>query len=67
VIIDKMLTLTAEHDFDGMVFEIPVTEGTVEMLKQMGRAFRAADKLLTLVLSRSSKDVRVAGWWRCGL
>jgi chitinase domain-containing protein 1 len=60
VIIDKMLALTAEHDFDGMVFEIPVTEGTVEMLKQMGRAFRAADKLLILVLSRSSKDVRMA-------
>lgn len=57
VIIEKMLALTNEHDFDGMVFEIPVTAGTLDMLQQMGRAFRAADKLLILVLSRSTNEV----------
>ncbi|GMF17304.1 unnamed protein product [Phytophthora lilii] len=57
VIIEEMLTLAKEHDFDGMVFEIPVMAGTVDMLQQMGRAFRAADKLLILVLSRSSNEV----------
>ncbi|KAE9032006.1 hypothetical protein PR003_g8808 [Phytophthora rubi] len=56
VIIEKMLALTNEHDFDGMVFEIPVTAGTLHMLQLMGRAFRAADKLLILVLSRSSNE-----------
>ncbi|CAI5743257.1 unnamed protein product [Peronospora destructor] len=56
LIISKLLTLTDEHDFDGIVFEIPVMEETVDMLQQMARAFRAADKLLILVLSRSSKD-----------
>ncbi|KAG1709037.1 hypothetical protein DVH05_022667 [Phytophthora capsici] len=56
VIIDKMLELSEKHEFDGMVFEIPVTAGTLDMLQQMGRAFRAADKLLILVLSRSSRE-----------
>ncbi|CAH0489815.1 unnamed protein product [Peronospora farinosa] len=56
LIISKLLTLTDEHDFDGIVFEIPVMERTLDMLQQMARAFRAADKLLILVLSRSSKD-----------
>ncbi|KAG7386203.1 Chitinase domain-containing protein 1 [Phytophthora pseudosyringae] len=56
VIIEKMLELANEHEFDGMVFEIPVMAGTVDMLQQMGRAFRAADKLLILVLFRSSQE-----------
>lgn len=56
VIIDKMLELMEDFKFDGMVFEIPVMQGTVDMLQHIGRAFRAADKLLILVLSRSSKE-----------
>ncbi|KAG3119782.1 hypothetical protein PI124_g2087 [Phytophthora idaei] len=56
VIIEKMLGLVNEHEFDGIVFEIPVMEGTVDMLQQIGRAFRAAGKLLILVLSRSSQE-----------
>uniref|UniRef100_H3GW53 GH18 domain-containing protein n=1 Tax=Phytophthora ramorum TaxID=164328 RepID=H3GW53_PHYRM len=56
VIIEKMLELASEHDFDGMVFEIPVMAGTVDMLQQMGRAFRDARKLLILVLSKSSNE-----------
>lgn len=56
VIIEDMLKLVYEHEFDGIVFEIPVREGTVDMLQQIGRAFRSADKLLILVLSRSTQD-----------
>ncbi|POM71395.1 Hypothetical protein PHPALM_12044 [Phytophthora palmivora] len=56
IIIEKMLALTDEHDFDGMVFEIPIMEGTVDILQQVARAFRAADKLLILVMSRSTND-----------
>ncbi|KAL8003821.1 putative glycoside hydrolase family 18, catalytic domain, glycoside hydrolase superfamily [Plasmopara halstedii] len=56
VIIDKILELVNKHEFDGIVFEIPVQEGTVDMLQQIGRAFRAANKLLILVLSRCSQE-----------
>ena len=58
LIISRLLTLTDEHDFDGIVLEMPVMKATMDMLQRMARAFRAADKLLILVLSRSSKDVR---------
>ncbi|TDH67537.1 hypothetical protein CCR75_005348 [Bremia lactucae] len=56
VIIDDILALMDEHDFDGIVFEIPVMAGTVDMLQQIARACQNADKLLILVLSRSSKE-----------
>ncbi|KAI9912655.1 hypothetical protein PsorP6_004843 [Peronosclerospora sorghi] len=56
LIIDNMLELMNKHTFDGMVFEVPVIGGTVDMLQQMARAFQEVNKLLILVLSRSSKD-----------
>ncbi|RLN87810.1 hypothetical protein BBJ28_00011733, partial [Nothophytophthora sp. Chile5] len=56
VIVAKLLVLVAEHGFDGVVFEIPVMAGTMDMLLQMGRAFQAAKKLLILVLSRGSNE-----------
>uniref|UniRef100_M4BQ23 Chitinase domain-containing protein 1 n=1 Tax=Hyaloperonospora arabidopsidis (strain Emoy2) TaxID=559515 RepID=M4BQ23_HYAAE len=56
LITNLMLDLMNEHDFDGIVFEIPVMQGTLDMLRQLARAFRAADKLFILVLPRSSND-----------
>ncbi|KAG2524888.1 hypothetical protein JM16_004757 [Phytophthora kernoviae] len=61
VIIEKMLSLVEEHNFDGMVFEIPVMAGTVDMLQHMGRAFQEAQKMLILVLTKSSNDVNLRG------
>ncbi|KAG7398061.1 Chitinase domain-containing protein 1 [Phytophthora boehmeriae] len=60
VIIEKMLKLVEKHGFDGMVFEIPVMAGTVDMLQHMGRAFQEAQKLLILVLTKSSNDGELA-------
>lgn len=58
VIIDALLALSAAHAFDGVVFEIPVVEGTMDLLVQLARAFQDANKLLLLVLNRSTKSVR---------
>ncbi|CAH0517330.1 unnamed protein product [Peronospora belbahrii] len=56
VILYELLSLMTKHDFDGIVFEIPVMQKTLSMLQQMARVFRAQDKLLILVLPKSSND-----------
>ncbi|TYZ64743.1 hypothetical protein PybrP1_004286 [[Pythium] brassicae (nom. inval.)] len=56
VIISELLALSERHALDGFVFEIPVAEGTMDLLQRMGAAFRDANKLLLVVLNRSSKD-----------
>lgn len=58
VIISELLALSDRHAFDGFVFEIPVVEGTMDLLLRMGEAFRDANKLLLIVLNRSTKGVR---------
>lgn len=57
LIISDLLALCEKHEFDGVVFEIPVVEGTMDLLLQMGEAFQDANKLLLLVLNRSTKGV----------
>lgn len=57
LIISDLLTLCEKHAFDGVVFEIPVVEGTMDLLLQMGEAFQDTNKLLLLVLNRSTRGV----------
>lgn len=61
LIINELLALCDQHAFDGVVFEIPVTDGTMDLLLQMGEAFQDANKLLLLVLNRSTRGV--SGVW----
>lgn len=58
LIITQLLDLAEKNAFDGIVFEIPVVEGTMDLLLRMGEAFQEAKKLLLLVLIRSTKGVR---------
>ncbi|KAF1331166.1 hypothetical protein FI667_g4563, partial [Globisporangium splendens] len=57
LIITQLLDLAEKHAFDGFVFEIPVVEGTMDLLLRMGDAFQDAKKLLLLVLNRSTKGL----------
>jgi chitinase domain-containing protein 1 len=59
VIIDLLLALAKTHALDGFVFEIPIVEGTMDILLRMGEAFKDAKLLLLLVISRSSNAGRL--------
>ncbi|TMW62492.1 hypothetical protein Poli38472_005110 [Pythium oligandrum] len=56
VIIDLLVKLARERALDGFVFEIPIIPGTMDMLLRVGEALQDADKLLLLVLTRSSNE-----------
>ncbi|DAZ98379.1 TPA: hypothetical protein N0F65_000698, partial [Lagenidium giganteum] len=56
VIIDELVTLADKHKFEGYVFEIPVVEGTIELLLRIGEALQRSKRLLIVVLTRSSNS-----------
>ncbi|GLD99222.1 hypothetical protein PINS_up007940 [Pythium insidiosum] len=56
VLIEILLRVTQDEGFDGLVFEIPIIAGTMELLVRTGEAFTEAGKLLLLVLTRSSNE-----------
>lgn len=58
VIIRDLLALSTRYAFDGFVFEIPVADGTLDLLQRLGAAFQDANQLLLVVLKRSTKGVR---------
>ncbi|KAJ0389121.1 hypothetical protein ATCC90586_010482 [Pythium insidiosum] len=57
VLIELLLGLARAERLDGLVLEIPVIPGTMELLVRTGEAFTEAGKLLLLVLTRSSNEV----------
>lgn len=59
IIIQSLIDLAKSEAFDGFVFEIPVSAGTLDLLMRMGDAFHDAGILLLLVLVRASNDGRL--------
>lgn len=57
IIIDSLVSLATSETFDGFVLEMPIIDGTMDLLLHVGQALQDVDKILILVLTQSSKEV----------